>query len=65
MIEEYITKIEYSRMRNSWTFIGDGTGDFAQYQADTTQNCLIDYISDCEEQIKLAKQYLEERYNVV
>jgi hypothetical protein len=58
MIEKYLNRI--LNFNNNYIFLGEDTDD-----SDVTQKCLENYISNCEEQIKLAKQYLKEKYNVV
>ena len=38
---------------------GDGDGDFEAISDSATTETLIEYIKHCEQQIKLAQQYLE------
>lgn len=42
-----------------YVFCGDGQGDFEERKRDTTIECLNNYIDFCNDQIKLAQEYIE------
>jgi hypothetical protein len=65
MIEKFINRITQDATHDNefntvWVFrfFGDGLGDFEKSSLYTTQECLKNYIDDCKEQIKFAKQEL-------
>jgi|WetSurMetagenome_2_1015567.scaffolds.fasta_scaffold69529_4 hypothetical protein len=42
----------------TWSFVGDGVGDFEQESDCALETPLLEYIEHCEEQIYFAKEYL-------
>jgi hypothetical protein len=71
IIDRFINEIKkedllnnyYEKLGDKYIFYGDGFGDFEERSDKTTKNCLENYIKDCEEQIKLAKEVLERDFN--
>lgn len=59
-IEQYINEIRV--FEQDYSFYGDGSGDFEKIGTDTTLECLLDYISHCTDQIKLASNYIDKKY---
>ena len=58
-LTKYINRIEYSLGDSTFTFYGDGMGDFEEIaDAVENDNLIINYINDCEQQIYLAKTYM-------
>jgi len=61
-IESYISFISLDNDGN-WRFSGDGSGDFEEHANRATREVVLDYISTCSDQIKLAKEWLNENPN--
>ena len=67
-IEDYINSIKLSKRYShnlfeevdDWTFMGDGEGDFEELAHSASISTVGGYIKHCENQIELAKKYLEE-----
>ncbi len=65
IIKDYLNSIKRVRQfsfnsyheEDIWTFTGDGEGDFKQITEFTTENCILNYIAHCKDQIKLAEEY--------
>ena len=66
-IQEYINKIRFNKEWSStsfneedtYTFFGDGAGDFEKVCSSATKKQVQDYIKDCEQQIQFANAYLK------
>jgi len=64
-IKDYLNSIKRVRQfsfnsyheEDIWTFTGDGEGDFEEIAEFTTENCILNYIAHCQDQIKLAEEY--------
>lgn len=64
MIEDYITSIGYGWINpydgsKSYTFYGDGIGDFEQCKNSAKIEVVQDYIEYCQRQIELAHEYIK------
>ena len=60
MLVKFITHI--SKNEKDYTFYGDGQGDYEiWYNEVPSKKLLVDYIKNLENQIKLAKEILEQK----
>jgi len=65
MIRHYITHIQKmpegdTLYPSGYLITGDGEGDFSNRSDATTTECLEDYVEECEEQLRLALQMLDD-----
>jgi len=64
-IEKYLNYIEvcditnFDETKRTFSFFGDGKGDWENIGNCTRKEVIKNYINDCREQIKLAKEYLK------